>query len=211
MSYKSQSYANTAETLIKNLKKRNMEGFYCPTAESAVEKIRELIPETSSVTWGGSETLVEAGILKGLQGCGYELIDRMSAKTPEEKRALYGKIVMADYFLMSSNAITIDGELINIDGAGNRVACLCHGPRHVVITAGMNKVVKTIEDGVHRVRNAAAPPNSLRVGVKTPCSVTGTCQDCLSDGCICSDLVITRRSMVPGRIKVVLIGEDYGF
>lgn len=211
MSYKSQSYAHTAETLIKNLKKRNMEGFYFPDAESAIEKLKELIPQQATVTWGGSETLVETGILSAIQNCDYHLIDRMSAKTPEEKHALYGKIVLADYFLMSSNAITIDGELINIDGAGNRVACLCHGPKHVIIVAGMNKVVKTIQDGVHRTRNIAAPPNSIRVGVKTPCSVTGTCQDCLSEGCICSDIVITRRSMLPDRIKVILIGEDYGF
>ena len=204
-------YDKSGAKLVQALEKRNMEGYYCPTAEEAVAKVLELIPMDHTVSWGGAMTVDQLGIKQKLARRGQPLIDRDTARTPEERDELLHQALSCGTFLMSSNAITIDGELINIDGAGNRVACLCHGPRHVVIAAGMNKVVKTIEDGVHRVRNAAAPPNSLRVGVKTPCSVTGTCQDCLSDGCICSDLVITRRSMVPGRIKVVLIGEDYGF
>ena len=112
---------------------------------------------------------------------------------------------------MSTNAITKEGELINVDGVGNRVACLINGPEHVLVITGMNKVVPTVEDGIRRVRNIAAPPNSIRVGSKTPCSVTGFCSDCQSDDCICSQTVITRRSMKPGRITVILVGEEYGF
>lgn len=211
MSYKSQSYEHTAGTIIKNLKKRNMEGFFCKDAQEAIKKVKELIPETSTVTWGGSETLVETGIMDALHSSNYEMIDRNAAKNPEEKRELYSKIVMSDYMLMSTNAITIAGELINIDGAGNRVACLITGPQHVIIVTGMNKVVSNTEEGISRARNISAPPNSVRVGVKTPCSVSGTCADCLSDGCICSHTVITRRSNIPNRITVILIGEDYGF
>lgn len=112
---------------------------------------------------------------------------------------------------MSTNAITLDGELINVDGAGNRVACLCNGPDHVIVLAGMNKVVKNAEEGHSRARNTAAPINTLRLNKKTPCAVTGRCSDCQSPDCICSQIVVTRRSHIPGRIQVILIGEELGY
>lgn len=211
MGYKSESYENQAKTIIKNLKKRNMIGYYCETGKEALDLVKSILPKGSLVTNGGSETLVETGIMDLLRSGEYEYIDRKSAKTPEESRALYGRIVTAYYYLMSTNAITKEGELINVDGVGNRVACLINGPEHVLIITGMNKVVTTVEDGIRRVRNIAAPPNSIRVGSKTPCSVTGFCSDCQSDDCICSQTVITRRSMKPGRITVILVGEEYGF
>ena len=211
MGYKSESYENQAKTIIKNLKKRNMIGYYCETGKEALDLVKSILPKGSLVTNGGSETLVETGIMDLIRSGEYEYIDRKSPKTPEESRALYGRIVTADYYLMSTNAITKEGELINVDGVGNRVACLINGPEHVLIITGMNKVVTTVEDGIHRVRNIAAPPNSIRVGSKTPCSVTGFCSDCQSDDCICSQTVITRRSMKPGRITVILVGEEYGF
>ena len=211
MGYKSESYENQAKTIIKNLKKRNMIGYYCETGKEALDLVKSILPKGSLVTNGGSETLVETGIMDLIRSGEYEYIDRKSAKTPEESRAVYGRIVTADYYLMSTNAITKEGELINVDGVGNRVACLINGPEHVLIITGMNKVVTTVEDGIRRVRNIAAPPNSIRVGSKTPCSVTGFCSDCQSDDCICSQTVITRRSMKPGRITVILVGEEYGF
>ena len=211
MGYKSESYENQAKTIIKNLKKRNIIGYYCETGKEALDLVKSILPKGSLVTNGGSETLVETGIMDLIRSGEYEYIDRKSAKTPEESRALYGRIVTADYYLMSTNAITKEGELINVDGVGNRVACLINGPEHVLIITGMNKVVTTVEDGIRRVRNIAAPPNSIRVGSKTPCSVTGFCSDCQSDDCICSQTVITRRSMKPGRITVILVGEEYGF
>ncbi len=137
MSYKSQSYANTASTIIKNLEKRNMKGYYCETAADARQLVQSLIPKHATVTNGGSETLVETGIMELLQSEDYQFIDRKSARTPEESRALYGQIVASDYFLTSTNAITMDGELINVDGNGNRVACLIQGPSHVLVIAGM--------------------------------------------------------------------------
>ena len=211
MTYQEQSYTHTAATIIKKLQKRNMEGFYCSSKDEAVKKILDLIPAASQVTWGGSETLIETGIMKALQTSDYQLIDRHSAATPQEKREIYGKIVTADYFLTGTNAITLNGELINVDGAGNRVACLITGPQHVIVVTGMNKVVTTIEEGMRRARNIAAPPNSIRVGADTPCSKIGMCADCLTDDCICSHTVITRRSLIPGRVKVILIGGNYGF
>ena len=211
MSPKDISKQNLANTIIENMKKKNMEGYYCETSAEAVEKALSFMPEGSSVTWGGSVTLSECGLMDALHANNYELIDRMTAKTPEEARQLYGQQVMSDFFLMSSNAVTINGELVNIDGNSNRVACLCCGPKNVIVIAGMNKVVSTIEDGVHRVRNFAAPPNTVRLNRNTPCAKTGKCGDCYSPDCVCSQIVITRRSSIPNRIKVILVGEELGF
>ena len=118
---------------------------------------------------------------------------------------------MADYFLMSSNAVTIDGELINIDGNGNRVACLIHGPEHVILIVGMNKVVTDVESGVARVRNIASPANAARLGTRTPCGAVGHCCNCNSPDCMCCQVVITRHSRHTGRIKVILVGEELGY
>ena len=112
---------------------------------------------------------------------------------------------------MSTNAITLDGELINIDGNGNRVAALIYGPDQVIIVAGLNKVTANVEDGIRRVRNCATPPNCIRLNKKTPCATTGRCADCLSPEGICNQIVITRRSGNPDRIKVILIGESLGY
>ena len=211
MSFQTESYAHTAKTIIANLEKRNMLGYYCENAQEARALIHSLIPVNATVTWGGSETLVETGIMETLKESGFILLDRKAAKTPEESRKLYGQIVTADYFLTSTNAITLDGELINVDGVGNRAACLITGPQHVLVVAGMNKVAVTEEDGIRRARNMAAPPNSIRVGAHTPCSKTGVCADCQSPDCICCQTVITRRSRVKDRITVILIGGSYGF
>lgn len=211
MTPKQQYYQNIAATLIKNLAKRQMEGYYCPDRQSAVEKALELMPRGASVGWGGSMTLHETGLLDAVKAGPYEVIDRDSAKTPQERRALYGRICCADFFLMSTNAITLDGELVNVDNTANRVAFLCFGPVQVIILAGMNKLVMDSAAGYDRARNMAAPANCLRLGRKTPCAVTGRCGDCQTPETICCQTVITRRSSVPGRIKVILIGEELGY
>ena len=209
MSFKKESYALQAESLIRRFNRRGMEACYCEDSKAAVEKVLSLIPDGSSVTWGGSATLSEAGILEALQNGSYELIDRASAKSPEEARSLYGKIVCADYFLMSTNAFTSDGELVNIDG--NRVACLISGPAHVIVVTGMNKLTKTVQEAVDRVQTCATPPNCLRLNLNTPCASTGFCADCQSPDSICCQIVVTRRSRQPGRITVVMVGEELGF
>ena len=204
-------YENAAATIIKGLEKRQMEGYYCPDRTSAVAKALDLMPEGSSIAWGGSMSLHESGLMEAVCQGSYEIIDRESAKTPEEQRQLYGRVACCDYFLMSTNAITMDGELVNIDGRGNRVAFLCYGPQNVIILAGMNKVVTDVDAGLKRVRNTATPPNTVRLHKKTPCAVTGRCGDCFSPDCICSQFVVTRRSGIPGRIKVILVGEELGY
>lgn len=211
MTPKEKYYENISNTIIKALDKRQMEGFYCKTKEDALKKALELIPKGSSISYGGSETVNEIGIKEALKSDKYNLIIRENAKTPEEQRKVNGEICMSDFFLMSTNAITVDGELINIDGRGNRVSFLCFGPQNVIIFAGMNKIVATAQEGINRTRNIASPPNTVRLGLNTPCSVTGKCGDCFSPQCICSQIVITRRSGIKGRIKVILVGEELGF
>ena len=211
MSHKQKALAKQAETIIHNLSKRNMEGCYFPTAADCTQAILKEMPEGSVIGWGGSESVKESGLMDAIHNGNYELIDRSSAKTPEESRQLYAKTVLADYYLMSTNAITLDGELINIDGNGNRVACLIHGPAHVILVVGMNKVVTDVESGIARVRNMASPANAIRLNRNLACAATGVCHDCLSPECFCNQLVITRRSMHNGRIKVYLIGEDLGY
>lgn len=211
MSHKSTALTKQAETIIKNLEKRNMEGFYFETAAECTRAILNEIPDGSVIGWGGSESIKESGLMDGIQSGAYELIDRMTAKTPEESRKLYARTVLADYYLMSSNAITLEGELINIDGNGNRVACLIQGPSHVILMVGMNKVVTDVESGIARVRNMASPPNAIRLNKNIPCAMTGTCHDCLAPECFCNQIVITRRSGHAGRIKVYLVGESLGY
>ena len=202
-----------AKTIIKGLEKRNMEGVFCETKEDALSKALSYIEEGFSVTWGGSMSIEEIGLMDAVKNGNYKVIDRSVAKNYEEQREIFSKAVLADYYLMSSNAITLDGELINIDGTGNRVACLTYGPKNVIMIVGMNKVVNDVEDGIKRVRNFASPPNTLRLGLKTPCSMTGRCGDCYGDTCICSQIVVTRRqsAMMKDRVKVILVGESLGY
>lgn len=211
MTPKQQYYEKAAATVIQNFKKRGIEGYYCPTSKDAVAKAMDFMDAPSVVSWGGSMTLEECGMMEALQNSGHTLLDRHSAATPEEKKELMSKIYVCDYFFMSSNAITLDGQLVNIDGAGNRVSCMAFGPSTVIVMAGMNKLVPDVKAGMDRVRNMAAPPNNIRLDHKTPCAVTGKCEDCLSPECICSFMVVTRRSHIPGRIKVILIGEELGY
>ena len=211
MSDKKTALSRQAESIIKNLEKRNMEGYYFDTSSACVEAILDSIPSGSIIGWGGSESIKECGLMDAIHGGSYELLDRSAAKTPEESRQIYARTVLADYFLMSANAITLDGELINIDGNGNRVACLIQGPSHVIIVAGMNKIVPDVNSGIARVRSTACPANAIRLGRNLPCAATGVCHDCYSPECFCCQFVVTRRSMHPGRIKVYLVGEELGY
>lgn len=212
MNPKKQYYRNLAETIMKNLKKRQMEGFYFETAGEAVQKACSYLTPGTTVGFGGSMTLSESGMMDALKrNPDITLYDRGDAKDENEIKDIYHKCLSADYFFMSTNAITAEGELVNIDGNGNRTAALIYGPEHVIIFAGMNKVVPNIEEALSRARNIAAPPNGNRLNKQTPCAITGICGNCFSDGCMCSHTVITRRSGTPNRIKLFLIGEVLGY
>lgn len=208
---KEQNYENLADTLVEAFHRRGIEGFFCPTKEEALQTALGLITPGSTVSWGGSVSCSEIGLFEALQDTDCTLIDRSLAKTPEDSRRIYAETVMSDFYFCSSNAVTLDGELVNIDGNGNRVACLITGPSNVILIVGMNKIVKDVPTAIDRVRNFAAPPNCLRLGLSTPCSKYGHCGDCYSNDCICSQIVITRRSRVFGRIKVILVGEELGY
>lgn len=205
-----EAYKIQANTIIKNLEKRFMEGYYCDTKEEAVEKILSLIEDGSSVSWGGSKTLDEIGIKEQLSNKNLTVIDRDTGKTPEERTKLMKDALTCNYFLTSTNAITMDGELVNIDGNGNRVAAICFGPDNVIVVTGMNKVTANIDSAIDRVRINACTPNCIRFNLQNPCSVTGKCGDCLNTS-ICGQVLVTRLSKVKNRIKVILVGENLGF
>ncbi len=208
---KQQYYENLADSLIDKFNLRGIEGYYCETKEEALLTAKRFLTPGCSVSWGGSQTLEEIGLIADLKASDYTVYDRMAAKTPEEREAILTEVSHCDYYFMSSNAITLDGQLVNIDGMGNRVASLIAGPKNVVIVAGINKVAPTLDAAMDRVRNVAAPPNCIRLGLNTPCAKFGRCVDCLDASCICCNTVITRMSKIPGRIKVILVGETLGY
>lgn len=212
MTHTEKFYENKANRIIENLEKRNMEGFYAKDRQQLLEMVLSHIEEGKSIAWGGSVTIQECGLMDALRNSNrYDLIDRDQATTLREKREFLAKAMLADYFLMSTNAITEDGELVNIDGFGNRLAPLIQGPDQVIIIAGMNKVVEDVPSGLYRTRNIASPQNTIRLSKNTPCATTGSCGDCMSPDCICNQIVITRRSGFKGRIKVFLVGESLGY
>lgn len=208
---KQQNYENLADTLIEAFNRRGIEGYYCSDRKEALSTALRFLTPGCSVSFGGSVSCSEIGLLDALADTDCNVIDRTKAKSPEESRELYAKAVLSDFFFCSSNAVTLNGELVNIDGNGNRVACLITGPKNVILIVGMNKVVKDVADGVNRIRNFAAPPNSVRLGLSNPCTKFGKCMDCYTEGCICCELVVTRKSRIPGRIKVILVGEELGY
>lgn len=212
MSVREQYNEKLAETVIRNLEKRQMAAFYCPSAAEARDMALSFVKEGNSVSFGGSMTLEETGILEALRNRGdIRLIDRANARNAQEMKQVFRDALSADCYFMSTNALTEDGELVNIDGNGNRLAALIYGPDQVIIVTGLNKVVPTVEDAVRRVRHTATPLNCIRLNRNTPCASTGTCADCLAPDCICNQVVITRRSGNPDRIKVILVGEALGY
>ncbi len=205
-------YEIQATTIIRNLEKRRMKGYFCPTSEDAVKTAMELTAADSTISFGGSMSLLESGVLKALRArTDIRLIDRSLAKSEDEVKQAYRDSFSADTYFMSTNAITLDGQLVNTDGNGNRVAALAYGPDQVIILAGMNKAVPTVEDAIRRIHNIASPPNCIRLNKNTPCANSGVCHECLGDDCICSQTVITRRSGIQDRIKVILVGEELGY
>ncbi len=200
-----------AKTVIKNLQRRRMEGFYCPTAEEAVKKVSELIEDGSSVTWGGTMTVRDLGIPQALKNRGtLEVLDRDLVETPEEKLAMYLRAFSVDVYLSSANAISEDGVIVNIDGNGNRVAAITWGPKKVIFVIGLNKVAQTVEAALARARSTASPINAARFDIKTPCQVDGVCHNCNSADSICNYVHFLRNSP-RGRHTVVLVGEDLGY
>ena len=201
-----------AQKTIEGLRKRNMDGFYAETKEDALKLALSLIPKDSTVSFGGSATLSETGIIDALKEGSYTVLDRNDAATREEKEEIAHKALSADYYIMSTNAMTSSGELVNIDGNGNRAAALIYGPANVLVIAGINKICPDFDSALSRARNKAAIPNVMRFGIETTgCTKAGKCADCLSPDTICCQFVYTRFSKVKDRIRVIIVGEELGF
>ncbi len=197
--------------LVEKFNERFFESYYCSTKEEAKEKALSLIEEGDTVSWGGSQSIFQCGLIDELKKFNFNIIDRAEAKNNEEKDELLHKAFFVDTYLMSTNAISETGELVNIDGNGNRVAALCYGPKQVIIIVSLNKVMPDLDSAIKRARSVASPTNAQRFGLDTPCAKTGKCFNCTSPDCICADIVITRISRPKNRIKIIFCGEELGY
>ena len=203
-------YEKRGKILVKNLQSRHFDAVDCATREEALKRALEWIPEGATVGWGGAMTAQQIGLIDAVNSGPYTAMDRANCATPEEREAMMHKHLTSDVFLTGANGRSLDGQMVNIDGTGNRVAAIAYGPKTVLVLVGMNKVMDTLEEAVRRARTVAAPLNQQRVLLDNPCSTTGTCADCKSPTCICNQIIITRNCRPQGRIKFVLIGEDLG-
>lgn len=203
------------EKTAEALRKRYFEAYYTETKEEALSKAISLIKKTDVVSWGGSMSVIETGLLDYILKNNFTVINRDTAKDINEKNELLRKALLCDTYLMGTNAITEDGQLVNVDSNGNRTAALMFGPKSVIIISSTKKIVPTVDDAIKRARTFAAPVNIQRVAGnnvrKTPCFYTGSCNDCTSKDSICSHIVITRLCNPQNRIKVILTAEDIGF
>ena len=192
------------------LRANNREAYYVKTAAEVRAFVEQLVPAGATVSNGGSVSLAETGVMELLAGGRYHYLDRSKAQG-DELAALYRQVFSADWYFASANAVTEAGEIYNVDGNANRVAAITFGPKNVLLVVGCNKLVKDMPTAEERVRQIAAPANTARLGCKTPCAVTGKCEDCHSPGRICCTAVVHRYQREQGRIKVLLVGEPLGF
>ena len=201
-----------ADHLIKNLTKRRMAASFAPTAAQAREEIIAMIPADATVSRCGSMSLVEMGLWEELAKTGVKVIDPFTpGLTPEESYARLRQGLLADYMITSSNALTMDGKLVNLDATGNRVAAMCFGPEKVILVVGLNKVAPDLDSAMARVKHYAAPINAIRLNRETPCAETGQCLDCRSPARLCNMWSIIEGHRFENRIHVKLVGEDLGY
>ena len=197
---------------IKNLNRRNMEGFFVKDKSELMTLLNKLIDEKSTVGVGDSMTLFETDVIDFLRKGDYVFLDKYrEGITSEEKKDIYIQNFSANTFMCSTNALTEDGELYNIDGNGSRVAPMLYGPKQVILVTGINKIVKDIEEAEKRARNYAAPIDAKRLNKDTPCTTLGYCVDCKSPNRICNDFTIIRGQFIKNRIKVIIVGEQLGY
>lgn len=211
------------EKTIKNLKANKMDAYYCDNKEDACDLVKTLIKKGDVISSGGSVTLKETGVYDIITSSDYKYLDRAAEGiTPEEVEEVYRKTFSSDVYFASSNAITENGELYNVDGNSNRVAAILYGPKSVILVCGYNKIVKNIDEAIDRVKRIAAPSNTIRLNIETPCGKTGKCitadkegaelcSGCKSDRRICCNYVVCAQQRHKDRIKVIIIGEKYGY
>jgi len=197
---------------MDNLEKNNMEAFYAEDASKVIEIVNTLVKDGETVSVGGSMTLFETGIIDYLKSGRFNYLDRYEAGiSPEGVKEVFRKAFSADTYFTSSNAVTEDGALYNVDGTCNRIAAMLYGPDKVIVIAGKNKIVHDADSAIERVRNIAAPANAVRLNRKTPCVSTGYCMDCSSPERICNSYALIGRQAAKGRIKVIIVGGDFGY
>ncbi len=202
-----------AAQIIANLQKRNMEGSYAATALQAKQEILAMLPTDATVYRGGSMTTVALDLWPAIAKIsGVKVIDPYRSDVSAEANSAARRAgLLADVMIASSNAITLDGKLVNLDGRGNRVAAMLFGPEKVILVVGMNKVSADLQAAMSRVKHQAAPINTTRLGMQTPCVATGLCSDCHSPQRICNMWGIIEGHAVKGRIHVKLVGEKLGY
>ena len=200
-----------AAKLIKNLERRHFDAYYCRQAADIIEKVKELIPSGSSITWGGSMSIRDIGLTQALKDGTYQVFDRDDVTTPEEKLQIYRKAFEVDYYLASANALSEDGVLVNIDGTGNRVAAITWGPKHVIFVIGLHKVAQDVESALKRARSTASPINAARFDIQTHCHADGMCHNCNSPQSICNYIHFLRNSYPAHRHIVILTDLPLGY
>lgn len=208
------------ENTIKNLEKNNIEALYVESKEDVVPLIEKLVPQGSTVAVGGSVSLDESGVLSHLRSGRYEFFDRYAqGLSREEVIEVYRKSFGVDAYFCSSNAVTEEGELYNVDGNANRISAIAFGPKTVIMVVGVNKIVKNIDEAVKRVKTIAAPKNCRRLDCRTYCFEKGHCMDMdggMGKGCdspqrICRHYLVSAKQAVMGRIKVIIVNEELGY
>jgi len=195
----------------KALEGNGFKAYVVPDRVVAKELVLNLIPEGSVVGIGGSVTIREIGVIEELERRGFKVVHHWVKVSPEESLELRRKALTSDVYLCSSNAVTLDGKLVNIDALGNRVAAMVFGPKRVIVVVGRNKLVRDVEEGVSRAKNVAAVANALRLNYKTPCTTLGYCVDCKSPERSCNITTIIERKPTATDVHVVLVNEDLGF
>ena len=197
---------------IEALNKNNMNGYLVNTKEELIEKIKELVKENSTVACGGSMSLFETGIIDHLRSGRYNFLDRYKeGLSREEITKLFKESFFADAYFASSNAVTEDGKLYNVDGNGNRVAAMLFGPEKVILVVGVNKIVKNIDEAVIRNKEISAPTNAKRLNKMTPCTKVGYCMDCKSNDKICREFTVISSQVNKDRIHVIFMNEHIGY
>lgn len=200
------------EKTIKALEKNNMHAYLVNSKEELIEKIESIVNEGSLVSCGGSMTLFETGVIDLLRSGKYNFLDRYEENlTSDQVEDIYIKSFSADAYFSSTNAVTENGELYNVDGRGNRVAAMLYGPKKVIIVAGINKIVKNIDEAVERNKSLCAPANTKRLEIKTPCYVTGECMDCSGPNRICCEYTVIKRQRIDNRMHVIFLNENLGY
>lgn len=197
---------------IEALKRNNINGYLVDNSNDLIDKIKQIVGENASVACGGSMSLFETGVIDHLRSGRYKFLDRYAPDlTPEQIKHIYRGAFSCDAYFTSSNAITEDGELYNVDGNGNRVAAMLYGPDKVIVVVGVNKIVKSVDEAIERNRRISAPANAKRLNRTTPCATVGYCMDCKSKERICREYTLIKSQGNPERIHVIFLNEEVGY